>query len=64
MRQMESLLQVDGAPCIQFRERLVADQIYITIRNGSGCSAHVYNKIFLIIFEKKNNFLYILGWIS
>jgi len=41
MRQMEDLTQVDGVPCIHFRPKNDNDDIFITIQNGSGCSAYV-----------------------
>jgi hypothetical protein len=65
MRKMESLTQVNNVPCIRFRPKTAADNIFITIQNGTGCSAYVLNKIFWwksqnITFFFKN----ILGWIS
>jgi len=41
MRQMESQIQVNDIPCIQFRPKTADDLIFITIQNGSGCSAYV-----------------------
>jgi hypothetical protein len=41
MREMEELTKVNDVPCIQFRPRNDADDIYISIQNGSGCSSHV-----------------------
>jgi hypothetical protein len=64
MRQMENLTKVGDVPCIQFRPKNDNDKIFITIQNGSGCSAYVYNIIFLIKSERKFFFFDILGWIS
>ncbi|CAF1167167.1 unnamed protein product [Adineta steineri] len=41
MRRMEELTQVNNRPCIRFRPKTDLDSIFITITNGSGCSAHV-----------------------
>jgi len=41
MRRMEQLTSVNDVPCIQFRPKTDADQIFIIIQNGSGCSAYV-----------------------
>lgn len=46
MREMESLTQVNNVPCIRFRPKTATDNIFITIQNGTGCSAYVLNKIF------------------
>ncbi len=64
MRQMENLTKVGDVPCIQFRPKNDNDKIFITIQNGSGCSAYVYNIIFLTKSERKFFFFDILGWIS
>jgi hypothetical protein len=57
MRQMENLTQVNGISCIKFRPKTQTDKIFITIQNGSGCSAHVLNSIILAIFFLKPLFL-------
>jgi len=59
MRQMENLTKVDDVPCIQFRPKNDNDDIFITIQNGSGCSAYVYNIIFLIKSERTKKFFLI-----
>jgi hypothetical protein len=41
MRRMENLTSVDNVSCIEFRPKTDDDEIFITIQNGSGCSAHV-----------------------
>lgn len=41
MREMENLTSIDGAQCIEFREKNASDTIYITIMNGSGYSAPI-----------------------
>ncbi|UJR07013.1 hypothetical protein I4U23_011301 [Adineta vaga] len=41
MRRMEDLTKVNNRMCIQFRPKTDADPIFITIKNGTGCSAHV-----------------------
>ncbi len=58
MRQMESQTKVDDVPCIQFRPKTDADQIYITIQNGTGCSAYVNKKINRIKIKRLKLFLF------
>ncbi|CAF4621965.1 unnamed protein product [Rotaria sp. Silwood1] len=41
MRRMENLTRVGSRSCITFRPKTDSDEIFITIRNGTGCSAHV-----------------------
>lgn len=41
MREMENLTSVNGAQCIKFREKNASDTVFITILNGSGCSAPI-----------------------
>jgi len=42
MRAMENMTRVNGVDCITFRDKVVSDaQYFITIQNGSGCSATV-----------------------
>jgi hypothetical protein len=41
MRQMENLTRVNNLSCIQFRPKTDQDNIFITIQNGTGCSAHL-----------------------
>ncbi|CAF1533517.1 unnamed protein product [Adineta ricciae] len=41
MGRMEDLTKVNNRMCIQFRPKTDADPIFITIKNGTGCSAHV-----------------------
>lgn len=41
MRAMENLTSVNGAQCIQFREKNSSDTKFITIYNGNGCHAPV-----------------------
>ncbi|CAF0978559.1 unnamed protein product [Rotaria sp. Silwood1] len=41
MRRMEELTSVGNQLCIQFRPKTISDKIFITITNGTGCSAHV-----------------------
>ena len=41
MRRMENLTQVNNISCIEFRPKTDDDEIFITIQNGSGCSAYV-----------------------
>ena len=40
MRRMEDITKVNNRMCIQFRPKTDADPIFITIKNGTGCSAH------------------------
>jgi hypothetical protein len=55
---MESQTKVDDVPCIQFRPKTDADQIYITIQNGTGCSAYVNKKINRIKIKRLKLFLF------
>lgn len=41
MREMENLTSVNDTQCIRFREKTASDTIFITIMNGSGCSAPI-----------------------
>ncbi|CAF3476694.1 unnamed protein product [Rotaria socialis] len=41
MRRMENLTRVGNRSCIQFRPKTSNDAIFITIQNGTGCSAYV-----------------------
>jgi hypothetical protein len=41
---MENLTRVNDEPCIEFRPKTDDDEIFITIQNGSGCSAYVCSK--------------------
>ncbi|CAF0891414.1 unnamed protein product [Rotaria sordida] len=41
MRRMENLTRIGNVQCIKFRPKTSSDEIFITIRNGTGCSAHV-----------------------
>ncbi|CAF0773456.1 unnamed protein product [Adineta ricciae] len=41
MRAIESLTSVNSVQCVQFRPRNASDPYFITIFNGSGCSAPV-----------------------
>jgi hypothetical protein len=44
MRAMENLTKVNNTKCIKFRRKNATDLYYITIFNGSGCSAPVSSK--------------------
>ncbi|CAF1591005.1 unnamed protein product [Adineta ricciae] len=41
MRKIENLVAINNARCIQFRPRVSTDLYYITIQNGTGCSARL-----------------------
>ncbi|CAF4236083.1 unnamed protein product, partial [Rotaria sordida] len=41
VRRMENLTRIGNVQCIRFRPKTSSDEIFITIRNGTGCSAHV-----------------------
>lgn len=41
MRNMEQLIAINNATCIQFRPRNASDIYFITFRNAPGCTAYV-----------------------
>ncbi len=62
MRRMENLTRVNDELCIEFRPITDDDDIFITIQNGSGCSAYVCSNKYEIKSRKKESFL--VGWLS
>jgi hypothetical protein len=46
MRAIETLTMVNNVQCVQFRRKTVSDPYYLTIFNGSGCSAPVRREKF------------------
>lgn len=57
MRRMENLTRVNNRPCIRFRPKTDQDDIFITIQNGSGCSAYVGYFNFTVKIRFKSNLL-------
>ena len=64
MRRMENLTRVNDRPCIRFRPKTDQDDIFITIQNGSGCSAYVGYFYFILQIRFKSSRPFQVGYLQ